>query len=616
MSQHVGKENAMARAAWQGWPAVIVVIGLALSGSAWVYFERLGQMQSRMAFEAQARDRVALIEHTFERAVDAVTVIADLLRVQPEIPAADFERFGQYILARQPIFSSLGYSEWTPADRLGELVARMRIEGYPLDHVTVRPASGGDYVPAPPDGEARLVLTRLTPPPLGRMLVGLDVASLPDRRDTVLAARDEGKLRMTGPLPLGGRPPDEAGVLLFMPTYRGDPIPATLEERRQAFAGAASIGLLIEPMLRHMLAAHHGGWVRTVVVDGGDDSSGGTLLFDQLAPGAKRLETDLEALARHPLASWQTLEVGGRAWQVLSTPTPWFLAHRQTDFAPLLALVLGGTITLLAALLASFMLRHDRAMRGHLAEREAVAEKLAQANAALVTANREMEEFVSAVSHDLRNPLHAITLAGHLLQMGLERGDPAVVQRGAESLGRSTSTMTRIVHDLLEHSRAGWAPAVHEVVDFNDLVRRLVAERAEAIEACRARIDVLTLPTIVGDPGRLSAALDNLLDNALKHAAAVPGDGEPWIRIGPRVTEEEIGIFVSDNGPGIPEEHRQRVFKLFQRLSKTGDGSGLGLAIVARVARGHGGRAWVEETPGGGTTVVMSFPRGRTSPPG
>jgi signal transduction histidine kinase len=588
---------------------LIVIVGLALSVGAHVHLDRLERLKSQAAFDGQARDQVALIEHTLARAVDAVTSIADLVRVQPDITPQDFERFGQLLLRRQPIYSSLAYSQWTPAPQLDEVLARLRGEGFSLTNVTVRPVAGGSHVPAPASGEDRLVLTRITPAPLGNMVIGFDVASLPDRREVVLAARDEGELRMTGPLTLGGRPPEEVGVIVFAPVYRGGFIPATTEERRQAFAGAASIGLLIEPMLRQVMAARDGGWVRTVVVDRGHDPAG-TILFDRLAPGSARLQTDLEALAGHPLASWHSLEVGGRSWQVLSTPTPLFLAQDQQRVAPLLALVLGTMITLLAALLVSFMLRHDRAMRRHLAEREAVAEKLRHTNEALVAANREMEEFVAAVSHDLRNPLHSITLAGHLLQMGLDRDDPGVVRRGAESMARSTGAMTRIIHGLLRHDSAGWAPVACEVVDVGELARRLIAERAEAIEACRARVEVLDLPTLECDPGRLASALDNLLDNALKHACAKPPGGAPLIRIGSRIQDDEVCIFVSDNGPGIAEEHRERVFKLFQRLGTSGQGSGLGLATVKRVARAHQGRVWVEETPGGGATIVMAFPRG------
>jgi signal transduction histidine kinase len=593
---------------------LIVIVGLALSVGAHVHLDRLARLEAKTALDAQARDQLALIEHTLERAVDAVTSIADLVRVQPDITPQDFERFGELILDRQPIFSSLAYSQWTPAAQLDAVVARLQGEGFPLTGVTVRPVAGGSYEPAPASGEDRLVLTRITPAPLGTMVIGFDVSSLPDRREFVLAARDEGELRMTGPLALGGRPPDEVGVIVFAPVYHGGVIPPTPEERRRAFAGAASIGLLIEPMLRQVMAAHGGGWVRTVVVDRGDDPAG-TILFDRLAPGSARLETDLDTLAGHPLASWKELEVGGRTWHVLSTPTPLFLAQSRQNLAPLLALVLGATITLLAAMLVSFMLRHDRAMRRHLAEREAVAEKLSHTNQALVEANREMEEFVAAVSHDLRNPLHSITLAGHLLQMGLDRDDPAVVRRGAESMARSTGAMTRIIHGLLRHGSAGWAPVARERVDLGELAQRLVAERAEAIEACRARVEVADLPSLECDPGRLASALDNLLDNALKHACAEPQSGVPLIRIGSRIQDDEVCIFVSDNGPGIPEEHRQRVFMLFQRLSKNGLGSGLGLATVKRVVRAHQGRVWVEETPGGGATIVMAFPRRGAIPP-
>ena len=115
------------------------------------------------------------------------------------------------------------------------------------------------------------------------------------------------------------------------------------------------------------------------------------------------------------------------------------------------------------------------------------------------------------------------------------------------------------------------------------------------------------MPTVVCDPHRLRQAFENLLANALKYGC--PADGNLHVTVGGELRGDEIILHVSDNGPGVPPEFRERIFGLFQRLETQADGTGVGLAIVKRVAEVHGGRAWVEDRPGrSGARFLLAFP--------
>lgn len=84
---------------------------------------------------------------------------------------------------------------------------------------------------------------------------------------------------------------------------------------------------------------------------------------------------------------------------------------------------------------------------------------------------------------------------------------------------------------------------------------------------------------------------------------------QPEISIGALEIDGEIRFYVRDNGPGIPESQHERIFELFHRLRDDTDGTGVGLAIVRRIATDHGGRAWVESSPGAGATFWIALPR-------
>jgi signal transduction histidine kinase len=100
--------------------------------------------------------------------------------------------------------------------------------------------------------------------------------------------------------------------------------------------------------------------------------------------------------------------------------------------------------------------------------------------------------------------------------------------------------------------------------------------------------------------------MENLISNATKYASS---GSAPRVVVSSELCGQERLLKLCDNGPGIPAHQRERVFKLFQRLQpRTTSGTGVGLAIVARVMQAHGGRAWVEEAPGGGACFVLAFP--------
>jgi two-component system sensor histidine kinase KdpD len=113
------------------------------------------------------------------------------------------------------------------------------------------------------------------------------------------------------------------------------------------------------------------------------------------------------------------------------------------------------------------------------------------------------------------------------------------------------------------------------------------------------------LPEIAADPVQLDQVLTNLVENAARHS---PNEGVVRIDIGP--IEGGVRVRVADEGPGIPAEQREKVFEAFYRgrVEPERPGSGLGLAIVRAIVTAHGGTIWVEETTGGGTSVVFDLP--------
>jgi PAS domain S-box-containing protein len=225
-------------------------------------------------------------------------------------------------------------------------------------------------------------------------------------------------------------------------------------------------------------------------------------------------------------------------------------------------------------------------------EAEGAADRLREAN--------EIKDvFLQAVSHDLRGPLAAILgLAGTL-----ERPELALSDEDARDLASrivsNARKLDRIVSDLLDLDRLerGMLTATFVPTDIGAVVRELVAG-ADVVAGRRLDLDTAPL-TIPADVVMVERIVDNLLRNAVRHT---PGDSRIWVRV-ERMDDGAL-LTVEDDGPGVTPEDRGHIFEAFSQGGGPGvdRGVGVGLAVVARFATLHGGRAWVEERPGGGAS--------------
>ncbi len=236
---------------------------------------------------------------------------------------------------------------------------------------------------------------------------------------------------------------------------------------------------------------------------------------------------------------------------------------------------------------------------------------LGQAVTEVQQRNRDLEQFVYTVSHDLKTPL--VTIAGFSshLREDLLRGRMDRLPAFVDRIAAATARMGETIDDLLKLSRLGTIEANCRSLDVPLILAKTLAEMNQAIIARGASVIVASpCPTVWADPTCFREVLENLIGNALKHGCPHPG---MTIEIGVRQSQggdrSRTQLVVRDHGRGVPPESRQRVFGLFQRLSNSTEGTGVGLAIVKRIAELHGGDARIEDPPPGeqGAVFVVDF---------
>lgn len=219
----------------------------------------------------------------------------------------------------------------------------------------------------------------------------------------------------------------------------------------------------------------------------------------------------------------------------------------------------------------------------------------------LETAFTGQRQFLDDAGHELRTPL--TVLRGHLEL--LDPDDPADVASTRDLLLDEVDRMGRLVDDLITLAKTRRPDFLTlGPVELDDLVASVLA-KARPLAPREWRLDPTPSTRVVADPQRLTQALLQLVDNAVKHTD--PGD---VVAVGGSVDGGTVRLWVRDTGDGIAPEARTVVLERFGRaeIRSGDDGFGLGLSIVSAIAQAHGGRVVIEETPGGGATVVVELP--------
>jgi PAS domain S-box-containing protein len=219
-------------------------------------------------------------------------------------------------------------------------------------------------------------------------------------------------------------------------------------------------------------------------------------------------------------------------------------------------------------------------------------------------------QLIGIVSHDLRNPLSAITLAVSVL---LQRGGlDARMERHVQRIHRSADRATRMIRDLLDFTRArqgGGIPVFPRPVNLHEVVHTAVDELHAAAPGRRIVAEQTGSGAGTWDPDRLAQVLSNLLGNALQYS---PPDSP--VRVVSRGTEDGVVVEVHNVGTPIPPEQQPRIFEPLERGAERpedrgGRSIGLGLYIVRSIVQAHGGRVEVRSTAEEGTTFTVRLPR-------
>lgn len=267
--------------------------------------------------------------------------------------------------------------------------------------------------------------------------------------------------------------------------------------------------------------------------------------------------------------------------------------------------------TAMSEIASSYLAEKVRAIREGEVERERLTARLDRQVRELERSNRELDDFAYVTSHDLKSPLRDVRNLATWIAEDAAGKLPPESARHLELLGDRVQRMERLLDDLLEYSRVGRLLAPPETFAVREVFDEVAALHGEdtgfglAYEGDDVRLSTPRAP--------LAKVLRNLVGNAIKHHDRAPG------AVTVRVAEEgeRVRVTVSDDGPGVPPEFHERVFRMFQTLRPRDavEGSGAGLAIVKKTVELFGGEVSLR-SEGRGVEVSFTWPRSWVRPEG
>ncbi|MDP2805404.1 MAG: PAS domain S-box protein [Gallionellaceae bacterium] len=231
-----------------------------------------------------------------------------------------------------------------------------------------------------------------------------------------------------------------------------------------------------------------------------------------------------------------------------------------------------------------------------------------QAESELRRSNADLQRFAEVTAHHLQEPARRLaSYAERLAKQLAGRIDDEDTQKSVEFIGSQARRLKILLGDIERYLAADQARGKIEP-DVRKILDRVLDDLSEEIERAGAAITVGELPSVLVDAPRLVDLFEVAIGNALIYAKPTQ-EGVPLsITIEGEVKAGRVHYRIFDNGQGIEPQYRERVFKVFERLTTSGEGTGVGLSIVRRISENAGGSAWIEEAVGGGCAVCIDLP--------
>jgi signal transduction histidine kinase len=562
-----------------------------LTVAAWRATDRYVYARIEERFQSDAKQTAGEIEQRLQEYRSALRAVAGLFKAtNGAVTSAQWKNFINDLAPEKyfPGLYGVGYAKLLTPDEISAHVARLRADGF------------NDYA-LHPAGERALYapITYLSMyddlPPAD---LGFDMLTEPSRRAAMEKARDSGDAAVSGPAPQPSDGQDfRRSVVLYAPIFRAGAPTDTVEQRQEALQGFVFSPLRLENLLHNIQHAVQRN-IHVELLDADDRSAAVPLLEIGAHTAAEETGSDGP---RFSVAL--PLQAAERTWLMYARAGEFYALPTET-YLPLLIAVGGGVIDILLFIVINSLLTQRRR-----------AEDLAQEmTAELQRKNRDLEQFANVLAHHLQEPVRLIYVFAQRLAkiMGGAKSDDVTLC--LDAILAAATRERALLRDVQLYLSVG-----QEQADSRSSLKQSAETACRHLSASVVRTGAEVViddgPEVAVPGNQLLELFMALIGNALVHACP---DRPSKIHITVQsVNPAWVEVTVADNGPGVAEANRERVFKIFEHLTgaaappddkRHSSGNGIGLALARRVVEAVGGRIRIESSQMGGASVRFTLP--------
>lgn len=563
--------------------SIIGIVLTVLSGYALIN-AKIEQRKIRFTFDSTRI--VQALEEDIKKDLRVLTLVSNDIRLKPDFERHDFKTFTENHL---PYNKSIQAIEWIPKVNHDE---RIQLEesgikdGFPGFQFTEIDSNGN--------------LTRIqktdfyfpvyyVEPYVGNELaLGFDLGSDLKRYEALIQSANRGSHIATPPISLvqGGK-----GILVFNPLYyktKPGYEPPSFDRLKGFVLIVYNINRLVTYAVEPYLVK--GLHITLTDTEGSSESS----LFDEFRMPLKYNEPDFQYES--------DLIFSGRNWKFTVYADEQYESNKSL-LDVYLIVILEISFVLIVLLFFRYLSAENKRVRFKVEER---TRELSELNETLQEKNKDLEHFTFIVSHDLQEPLRTIINFSNLL---MKQNVTQLDDKSEKFIGYITNATTRMknmIHGILNLSLIG---KTREIVTVccNTLVHDVLDDLRLIIKETNSVITYNDLPTLNGYEVELRQLFQNLIMNAIKFRKQ---DIQPKVKISAQQVQNHWTFSINDNGIGIDEKHKERIFQIFQRLHtrEEYEGTGIGLANCKKIIELHSGKIWIESQPGIGSTFYFTIP--------
>lgn len=581
---------SMMRLHWYHW--AVLGLSLILTLGAWYVTSQQVQQKAKARFDFQSEQVIELVQERMAKYEEALWAGVAALHMHNDIASRDDWRVFANSLKvedRFPGINGIGVIHFVPPAKRDVYLDWQNLD---KPGFSIHPShNNSEYWP----------ITYIEPEESNFKAVGLDMAHEFNRYSAAQRAKESGLAQITGPIILVQDAQKTPGFLFYAPWYTKNEVPNKYGEEADGF-----LGLVYAPFIMHKLMdgtlLNSNRQVNFSIHDEGFE------LYSELSDKSENYD------AAPIFSEKKTISFYGREW-IFTVQTSKLFREQLSDSQPLMILIGGIFIDSLLLVIFVILSRanhqaviYANQVTSELKDRQKELERarvdLERRNSELVEANSDLDQFAFIASHDLKAPLRGISQLVQWVGEDVEDRLTPETSKYFDLIKNRVSRLESLLDDLLVYSRIGRKEGVVEQVSIKQKIRELfdLMNPGEHLKLTVVS-EVESMRTMVIP---LEQVIRNLIGNAIKHHDRKEGH----IVIEILRSDQSYVFYIKDDGPGIPLEHRERVFDLFHTLKPRDEveGSGLGLSIIRKILDRYKSSYGIGDNGGRGCVFHFTWP--------